>query len=118
MWRRCRPLLAVWRSEEAQPHRPCGAVVEEAGVNLLDGLKETNAAPVWKRRERVIRAAWAADVNWTVRMRARETELARAARIRANGAEQLRTSGRPSASSADIIISRYMVKAMYLEKSE
>jgi hypothetical protein len=112
------PLLAVGRSEEAQLHRACSAIVEEAGASLPDGLEETSIAPVWKRRERVIREVWTADVNQAVRMRAREMELARAARIRANGAEQPQTSGCPSASSADIIISRYMVKAMYLEKSE
>ncbi|CAD6254156.1 unnamed protein product [Miscanthus lutarioriparius] len=49
-------------------HRPHGAAVEEVGASLLDGPEEMVAASVWKRRGRVIRAAWAADLKRTVRM--------------------------------------------------
>ena len=61
-------------------HRPRGAVVEEAGASLPGGMEETGVAPVWKRQGRVIRAPWAVDLKWAVQMRAREMELARAAR--------------------------------------
>jgi hypothetical protein len=40
-------------------HRPRSAVAKEARASLSGGLKETDAAPVWKRQEQVIRAAWA-----------------------------------------------------------
>ena len=55
------------------------AVVEEAGASLPDGLEDTGAASVWKRQGGVIRAAWTADLKRAIRIRARETELARAA---------------------------------------
>jgi hypothetical protein len=61
-------------------HRPRGAVVEETGASLPSGLEKTAAEPMWKRRGRVIRWAWAADLKRAVRMRARKTELARVAR--------------------------------------
>ena len=56
------------------------------------------AVLLWKRRGQVIRATWVADQKWAVRMRARETELAWAAR------ESERTvwsgRGRPGGSAA------------------
>jgi hypothetical protein len=55
-------------------------VVEEAGTSLLGSLKETGAAPVWKRRGRVILAEWAADLKRAVLMRMWETELAQVVR--------------------------------------
>jgi hypothetical protein len=57
-------------------------------------------APVWKRRGRVIRTVWVADLKRVVRMRARKTELARATQIRADRTEQPRVSGRSGASAA------------------
>ena len=57
----------------------CGNVLEEVGASLPGSLEETGTVPVWKRCGRVIRAAWAADLKWAVRMRARETELVQAA---------------------------------------
>ena len=52
--------------------------MEEARASLLDGLEETCAAPVWKMKGQVIRAAWAADLKRAVQMRAQEMELAQA----------------------------------------
>ena len=66
-------------SDVGRRHRPHGAAVEEAGASLPDGLEETGAAPMWKREGQVIRAAWATNLKRAVQMRARETELARAA---------------------------------------
>jgi hypothetical protein len=40
-------------------HRPRGAIVEEAGASLPDGLEEMGTATVWKRRGQAIRATWA-----------------------------------------------------------
>jgi len=61
-------------------HRLRGVAVEEAGASLSGGLEGTGTALVWKRWAWVIRVAWAVDLKREVRMRARETKLARVAR--------------------------------------
>jgi hypothetical protein len=74
-WRRCKPLLAVWRGCTSH-----AVLCARGGASLLGSVEETGAALVWKRWGQVIQATWAADLKRAVRMRARETELERVAR--------------------------------------
>jgi hypothetical protein len=62
----------VW--EEAQATRCCCG---RGKASLPSGLKKTCAASVWKRRGRVIRAAWIVDLKRAVRIRAQKMELPR-----------------------------------------